>query len=911
MPLLTTKLHIPTPRSDLVARPRLIERLDAGMQGKITLISAPAGYGKSTLVSEWIAHAKIPVTWLSLDASENDITQFFIYLIAALQQINPNIGVDVQSILDAGADPPIENLLTALVNDITALAPRFALVLDDYHLIQEIKVHQAIDFLFDHFPPGMHMVILSRIDPPMSLGRLRAQRELTEIREADLRFTHDEVAAFLNQKMGLALSNQDIQNLETRTEGWIAGLQLAALTLRGRPDKHDLIADFSGSHRHLIDYLVHEVLSQQPDKVQMFLLCTSILERFNASLCNALTQQISGREMLLFLEKANLFLISTDNERQWYRYHHLFADFLQQRLRESQPELVPELFIRASQWYEAQRMMDAAIDHAITGGDENQAARLLDEYAETLIVTNSDVNQMLHWANKLPVEVRAQFPRLCIYHAWALQFEYQLESLEPTLALAEAHLNDPTRLPESFPPAVITGHINTIRAYTATKRGEFERSLNLSLATLEALPDEDTKDVLLLRGVILLGLGIGYLELGQIEAAYQAYQTALPLNQQVGNRYAALSCIYYMMFVDIARGALDRALANGEMGLFWIEEWSLLAGRQKRPARMLAHLRWNVGRVLYERDELDKAAEYLYKAAEYYELVDSWHRISGYAYLVDLNRALGEIEVALRYFRKLKNISLIPGLSFHDIPLTAMIVERTLLLSQLRPDLNELFEEAIHWAENSGLDPSDEFSYMQEYEYRTLARVWIAQGKAEEAIPLLERLIASAEGAGRNGELIAVLSLQAVAYYANNKTENALTQLSRALALGEPQGYERTFVDLGTPMRNLLQIVAKQDMAFNYVCRLLDVFPDSESISNSSPASRPGRLGIEKLVEPLSDRETQILRLLVARLTYREIADELYLSVNTIKWYAKNIYNKLGVSKKSQAAARARELGLL
>ena len=316
--LLSTKLYIPPPRPDLVPRPRLTDRLEAGTRGKLTLVSAPAGYGKSTLVSGWVARSKVPAAWLSLDASDNDIPRFFSYLIAALQKINPDIGADIQSILEAGDDPPIENLLTTLVNDITASAPRFILVLDDYHIIHEIKIHQALDFLFDHFPPGMHMVIVSRTIPPMPLGRLRVQRELTEIREADLRFTLDESAAFLNHVMGLALSDKDIQNLEARTEGWIAGLQLAALTLRGRPDKHDLIADFSGSHRHLIDYLVHEVLSQQPDNVQVFLLYSSILERFNASLCNALTQQITGREMLIFIEKAKLFLISTDNERRWY-----------------------------------------------------------------------------------------------------------------------------------------------------------------------------------------------------------------------------------------------------------------------------------------------------------------------------------------------------------------------------------------------------------------------------------------------------------------------------------------------------------------------------------------------------------------------------------------------------------------
>lgn len=327
--LLSTKLYIPRPHREWVHRPRLIERLDTGFQGKLTLVSAPAGYGKTTLVSDWIARSKIPAAWLSLDASDNDLARFFSYLIAALQQIDPGIGAAIQPILETNADPPveIEPLLTALVNDVAASASRFALVLDDHHVIREFGIHKALDFLFDHIPPGMHMVITCRADPPMPLGRLRVQRELTEIREADLRFTVDETTAFLNHLMGLALSNEDVVNLETRTEGWIAGLQLAALTLQGRADKHDLIAAFSGSHRHLIDYLIHEVMSRQPEKVRTFLLRTSILERFNASLCDALTQESDGKEMLLTLEKANLFLIPLDGERRWYRYHHLFADF--------------------------------------------------------------------------------------------------------------------------------------------------------------------------------------------------------------------------------------------------------------------------------------------------------------------------------------------------------------------------------------------------------------------------------------------------------------------------------------------------------------------------------------------------------------------------------------------------------
>jgi LuxR family maltose regulon positive regulatory protein len=901
--LLSTKLYIPPPRPDLVARPRLIERLEAGTRGKLTLVSAPAGYGKSTLVSEWIARSNVPTAWLSLDASDNDIAQFFSYLIAALQQINPDIGVDIQSILEAGADPPIENLLTALVNDITASATRFALVLDDYHNIHELKVHQALDFLFDHFPPGMHMVIISRTIPPMPLGRLRVQRELTEIRETDLRFTLDESVAFLNCVMGLSLSKQDIQNLEARTEGWIAGLQLAALTLRGRPDKHDLIADFSGSHRHLIDYLVHEVLSQQPDNVQVFLLCTSILERFNASLCNALTQQISGREMLIFLEKANLFLISTDNERQWYRYHHLFADFLRQRLRESLPEMVPELFIRASQWYEAQGMLAEAIEHTLAGNDVMRAARLLDENAETLILVNAEISQFISWADRLPLKVRAQFPRLCIFHAVALQFEYQLEAAESTLTLAEAYLADPAKLSENLNVSQLTNQARITRAYIAGQRGDYEEAVDLSLSAYEALPDSETRQVDILRGTLALNLGMLYNFLGQVESAHHYLQVALPLNQRAGLRYPALACLQYQMNVDFACGALKRASANGEKGLNWIEEWSSSEGRKRRPARMLAHLRFEMSKLYYECNNLVQAARYLSKSCEYYELAGSWYRVGSYLLLVDLHQALGDIEKALGYLQKVKRIRLPTGFSMPTFSLDAQIVARNLLLSQSRSQLTDLFAEAMEWAETSGLKPEDEFQYEQEYEYLTLARVLIAGNKAEQAVPLLDRLITSAEGAGRNGQLITYLSLQAVVHHALNDTGTALKILLRAMELGEPQGYIRTFVDLGPPMRDLLRIASQQRIAPGYVGKLLAAFP--------TKAVQPAQQEIRELIEPLSERELTILLYLAGEPSNQEIADELHLSVNTVKWYARNIYGKLGVGNRRAAVIRARELGIL
>ncbi len=479
--LLSTKLYVPRAHRQMVHRPRLIERMNAGLQGaegdfarKLTLLSAPAGYGKTTLATEWLAELRAQETapklaWLSLDEDDNNVIRFLSYLIAALQQINPAIGVELQPILETETDVPIEPLLTALVNEIaeyganSATGAGFVLVLDDYHYLSNFSIHEALDFLIDHIPPCMHLVILTRVDPPIPLGRLRVLRALSEIRQADLQFNLQEATTFLNSLMGLDLSVEDVEALEARTEGWIAGLQLAALTLQDQIDKRDQIAMFSGSHRHLVDYLGQEVMSRQTKEVQSFLLRTSILERFNASLVDAVrgvastaveetlttgapestSHALQSRQILDQMAAANLFLISLDEEGQWYRYHHLFADFLTRRLRESQPEIIPELFTRASQWYESHGMIDEALEFAFDGGDEVRAARLLDENAETLIILIAAIEKVLLWAGRLPVNVRAQFPRLCIYHAWALQFGYHLDAVEPALALAEAYLAEP------------------------------------------------------------------------------------------------------------------------------------------------------------------------------------------------------------------------------------------------------------------------------------------------------------------------------------------------------------------------------------------------------------------------------------------------------------------------------------
>lgn len=942
--LISTKLYIPRARRKVVPRPRLIERMNAGLRGaqgefarKLTLLSAPAGYGKTTLATEWLVELSTlepapKLAWISLGEDDSHVIQFLSYLIAALQQINPAIGSRLQTVLETETDIPTEPLLTALVNEIADFGAdsAFVLVLDDYHFISDFSVHEAIDFLIDHIPPCMHLVILTRVDPPIPLGRLRVLRVMSEFRQSDLQFNLEEAAIFLNGLMGLDLSAGDVEALESRTEGWIAGLQLAALTLQDRVDKGKQIAIFSGSHRHLVDYLAQEVMSRQSKEVQSFLLRTSILDRFNASLCDAVTDVesmnvgealvprvsesishvLQSREILDQLEAANLFLVPLDRERQWYRYHHLFADYLRQKLRESHRELIPELFTKASQWYESHEMKDEAVEFAFAGGDEIRAARILDEYSESLIIANAAVDKVLRWAGRLPVHVRAQFPRLCIYHAWALQFEYHLDAVEPTLALAEAYLAEPASLAESFSADEVRGHASAIRTYMAIRQGRPDRSIKLAQTALNDLPDEDTRGVLLLRGAIELGLAIAYEQTGELEACYRAALNALPINQQVGNQYAAISCILTLTEADAKGGALNRVAANAEKGLFWIKNRYSGKGAKSRPGRVLARMRQVLGEVQYERNELNLAAGNLKKATAYYDLASSWRRYVPYATLIDLFQAKGDIEKAMSYYQKLKRFSFESEVAFPGVPVNVVLAQRSLRLSWTRPDLKYLFAEAVSWAETSGLNATDEIPYSREFEYRVLAQILIAQRRIEEAIPLLDRLINSAEGGGRNGELIVYLSLQALAYYKSGNGDQALPLISRALALAEPEGYIRTFVDLGPGMHELLQLAGRRDMNPTYITKLLSAFPSIAFPEHFVPTSQGRPIAIPQS-DPLSEREVQILRLMSARLSNREIAEELYLSVNTVKWYARSIYDKLGVANRREAEYRAKELGII
>ncbi len=602
------------------------------------------------------------------------------------------------------------------------------------------------------------------------------------------------------------------------------------------------------------------------------------MKRLTASLCDALLQSSGSRETLLALASANIFLIPLDAEGHWYRYHGLFADFLHQRLNETRPKIVPEPCLRASLWCETQGLAEEAIDYAFASGNSERAARLLDDTVQSFLF-NGEVARVLRWVSRVPEEARSRYARLCIYHAWALQFEYQLESAESALPLAEAYLKNSEESSGSFPADQIACHAHAIRAFSALKRKEYVRAVDLALAAQESLPNGNARELKSLRGIILLGLGMAYVEQGQIKAA----------------------C-----------GNLSQALANGESGLLWIEEQAKGRGEQRQLGRMLAGVQLQTGRVLYERNELSRAARCIESATEYYEKVQSWNRISGYLLLVDLYQALGDVDTALAYLRKLKAFRLMPEIADTNIYLAAQIMQRNLLLYRMRPASSDLLMEAVNWAASSGLTADDEFLCEQEPDYVALAHVLIARDRADEASTLLERLINCAEQSERQGRLIAYLCLKAVACSARGRTDDALLCLARAFALGEPESYVRTFVDLGPAMQDLLLSAVQWGAADGYALRLLAVFPGSgrESGSEDGGPAQPAKRK-EQLVEALNEREIQILSLLAVRHSYKEIAYELCLSVNTIKWYAKNVYGKLGVNKKEEAAVRARELSIL
>jgi LuxR family maltose regulon positive regulatory protein len=930
MPLLQTKLYIPPPRSELVPRSRLVERLNAGLwrngltglgpAHKLTLISAPAGFGKTTLVSEWVANLRlgavgqatatdgvpspIAIAWLSFDESDNDLTRFLTYLIAALRTIKADVAEGVLSALHAPQPqlPATEAILTVLINEIAALPDRIVLVLDDYHLIGVQPIHDALTFLLRRLPPQLHLVIATREDPPLPLARLRARGQLTELRATDLRFTSSEAAEFLNQVMGLDLSAEDIAALERRTEGWIAGLQLAAVSMQGRKDVTAFIQSFTGSHHYVLDYLVEEVLEQQSESVRTFLLQTAILDRLTGSLCDALTGQNTGRTTLEMLEHANLFLIPLDDEHRWYRYHHLFADLIRQRLRQTQLEQVPALHIRASVWYEQNGFIDQSIGHALRAEDVERAAVLIEQHVDA-IWQRGEHTRLRRWLAGIPVELLSSKPHLCILRAWNLFTSGRLDAAEQSLQAAENALELGTDRvtgtsprerdqPPGFDEMRIQGRVAAIRAFLASYWGDVQKVKRYAHQALEHLPEQD----LTWRSAATVALGDAYSFAGELTAAYQARLEAVEVCKAAGNIYMLLIANMKLTVTLRQQGQLRRAIEICQQQLQLAQE----IGMSEAPVIGWSLAIW--GEALAELDDLDRAIHRAKKGVELTErgknaMTIGWSNLC----LIRVLFSRGELTAAQEIIKKMENTA-----RQHDAPpwITNLMVawQARIWLAQDRLDA------ASEWVVERGLDIDGVPTYMNEKEYMVLARILIVQERLDKADLLLQHLLEATETGGRSSRMIEVLLMQALIFQSGGDVDQAITVLERAFNLADPGGFIRIFVDEGPPMAHLLYEAATRGIAPDYVRRLLAAFPDVEP-EKIAPSST--QIPKSDLIEPLSEREIQVLQLIAEGLTNREVASRLFLAVNTVKAHAGNIYGKLGVHSRTQAVAKARTLGLL
>jgi len=919
-PILATKLFIPPPRSKIVLRPRLIERLNEGLSSgrKLTLISASAGFGKTTLVSEWVAGpwhlqpgqvCERPVAWLSLDEGDNDPACFLAYLVAALHTIAANIGAGVLAALQSSPPPSTASLLAALLNEIAALPDNFILVLDDYHVIDSKPVDEALSFLLEHLPPRMHLVITTREDPHLPLARLRARDQLTELRAADLRFTPAEASEFLNQVMGLNLSTEDITALEARTEGWIAGLQLAALSMQGRSDAASFIKSFTGSHHFILDYLVEEVLQRQPEHVRNFLLQTSILDRLSGSQCDAVTGQEDGRGMLEALERGNLFVVPLDNQRQWYRYHNLFAEVLQAHLREAQPDRVSTLHRRASEWYQQNGLPSDAIRHSLAAEDFEGAAGLI-ELAWPEVEDGSLSTKWIGWVKALPdVLIRAR-PVLSVWYANALLVSGEMEAAEARLTDAERWL-EPVDIMNGQPknPAAemvvvdeeqfrsLPATIAIARAYHAQALGDVPGAVTYARRALDLTPETNH----LKRGQATALLGLTYWASGDLEAANWTFAGYTMMLRTAGNILDAISTTCILADIRMMLGRLNEAASTLEQLLQFVVD----QGEPIPPDT--TDLYRGLGELYRERGDLEAAAQYLLKSkelCEQAELLAKQRRLC--VTQAHLKQTQGDLDGAFDLLNEGERLFIRTPLP--DVrPISAL--KARIWLAQGR------LIEAQRWAREQGLSVDDEPSYLREFEHITLARVLIARykndpvdGSIHEAMGLLERLLNAAEAGGRMGSVIEILVLLVLAHAAQGDIPLALTALERALALAEPEGYVRIFVDEGEAMRLLIEQQSRNrdHPLSDYLDKLLAAFTQPGAMSKSAIIHRK-----LDMIEPLSERELEVLRLLRTDLKGPEIAREYMVSLSTVRTHIQHIYTKLGVNNRRAAVRRAEELDLL
>ena len=956
-PLLHTKLRLPFTRSTLVSRPRLQEQFAQGLRGPLTLITAPAGFGKTTLVASCVPSCGLPVAWLSLDKDDNQVGRFLNYLVAALLEIDDEIGREAAQLMASPQASP-ESILTSLINDLDINGKEIILILDDYHFISSQAVHEQVAFLLEHCPNTFHLVIATRSDPPLPLTRLRARGQLVELRVTDLSFTESEAAQFLNDVMALHLDAGSVTTLKERTEGWIVGLQMAALSLRDRKDVSKFIEAFSGTNSYILDYLLEEVLASQSIEIQRFLLFTSILDRLTAPLCDAITSASlsaglasdegskSAEENRLtrsegfsfgpstftieYLERANLFLIPLDDERRWYRYHHLFADLLRARLSQLFPGLSPRLHARAAAWLEREGMTVEAINHTLSAGEYERAARMVEENTARLLA-QGELNALMSWIEMLPVELRLARPWLCVHQAYALIFAGRTGEVWPLLTQVEtmveaassqdiasldgeAYKTDVTAMRMTEVRA-LKGAAAAIRAFANAIMVQDAESLYLAHQARELLAVED----LFNQSLVTWALGYILHSQGRLSEARTAFEEQIRLSRTMHNDATLMIGLTALARVFADQGKLNQARV--------LLEETLAEARQKgvRNLGFIARLEAHLAGVLCEQNQLEAAYQLLLDALNHGRFwLNPNHLASIHVYLARVQLAGG---------------------NFQEAWSTISEADRIRRRTQLSPWLKNSLEAAIVWIwlalKAGGMEfiPSDPLaershlllaSWRRELTDRAerrdshldlrletisliLAREALISGQIDEALSLLEPVVGSAKAAGHYDIAIGALILVALAYQKKGARNmgRILTILEEVLSLAEPGGYVRVFVNEGQCMQRLIaQWLAQADSSplRDYAIRLLSQFNGGP---HRVPAAQEPVSSTGELIEPLSRRELEVLHLIALGKTNQEIAEQLVVAAGTVKTHAASIYRKLEAANRTEAVSRARQLGLL
>jgi LuxR family transcriptional regulator, maltose regulon positive regulatory protein len=895
--LLVTRTRVPQLPLDWMARPRLSGKLVEAWRHKLVLISAPAGYGKTTLVIETLHGFKQPAGWVSLEAGDNDPGSFWTYFILALQKVRPSFGQPILNALQSHQQPPTTWVLTALINSISENQEDFTLVLDDYHNIESQAINEAVSYLVDHLPVQVHLIILSRSDPPLPLARWRVKGELAEIRAADLGFTLEEAAQFFKNVTGLCLTGPDLATLENRTEGWIAGLKMAALSLHGRKDISAYVRDFSGSNRYVLDYLAEEVLQQQPSDLKLFLLETSILERLSSPLCDAVTGRSDSQSWLARAEEANLFISPLDDERRWYRYHQLFATILSNQLAKSGPEKVQLLHQRASFWYEKQGLTREAFNHALAGGDTDRAAVLVENAAPDMLGHHQAV-ALLEYASCLPDALVLASPWLCIFFAWASLMANRPDMLSTMVSRVSAALAES---PSAFSARSsanmqrVKGHLLSIQSFIAQSQGDTPGSIRLAEEADRILPGNELDD-LLARAVNSLNLVSCHQTTGDISKSIPYLESLAEAGRKINYHYAVLAAMGSLAEIEIQLARSDRADTFCREAIEYGSHWGGAC-----PLSSTAYAYIFLGQLNYAQHDLACALENLTKGIELGEASFNWEPVlKGYLYLAEVSAAQGNQEEAMEYLQRAAKV----GPWVFVPPEVAQIPARKARLFLRGGNI----APALDWArqQEASLPLAKIPGYLQEYAYLTLIRTRLAAGEYRGLPDYLGEFVSNAERQQRISMVIEALLLKAQALDRLGQLPAAREALKRALELAEPSGYLQVFIDEGAPITGLLGTMTSVDQQFAYATKILGMMAPLAADQSGTPA----RTIIPGAVETLSEREIEVLRLITEGKSNKEIASALFLAVGTVKKHTNNLFGKLGVDSRTRAIARARELGI-